>query len=414
MSALEPGLEVVPGLTLLRPLGRGGMGEAWLARDAERAEEVVAKVLPRGAPPERVALLRREARLVRKLSHPRVVPVHGFRSGELGSVVTLAYMSGGDAGRLRQARPLEVVRLAGDVAEALDYLHGLGMVHRDVKPSNVLLDASGRGNLADFGIAATAAADEEGLVVRGGGSRTSMSPQQLAGQPAEPADDLYALGVLLFELLSGSPPFPREASDDEIRSRPAPAVSSTFPLPDSLRSLVARLLAKSAAERPPSAREVRDVLSRLELELGGTASPRSEPPVRLQPPPRVEADPVRAAGPGGAAARATCGREPSRGPRSRRRAVDAADRSRARRRGRGRLVAALGSAGPHVPIAGQPDSARAREPCPAVAFQVRCLGNATRGGRGRARRGRAAARAGASAAAGRGGRDCTVAGASRG
>ena len=98
MSHLEPGLELLPGLTLLRPLGRGGMGEAWLARDAERGEEVVAKVVPADASPERVALLRREARLVRKLAHPRIVPVYGFRSGERGSAVTLRYMPGGDAG----------------------------------------------------------------------------------------------------------------------------------------------------------------------------------------------------------------------------------------------------------------------------------------------------------------------------
>ena len=119
MSPLEPGLEILPGLTLLRPLGRGGMGEASLARDAERGEDVVAKVVPADASAEKVALLRREARLVRKLAHPRIVPVHAFRSGERGSAVTLRYMPGGDAGRKRGAPPLEVVRLGRDVAEAL-------------------------------------------------------------------------------------------------------------------------------------------------------------------------------------------------------------------------------------------------------------------------------------------------------
>src|SRR3970282_1369164 len=98
MSLPEPGLEILPGLTLLRALGRGGMGEAWLARDAGRGEEVVAKVVPGDAPPERVALLRREARLVRKLTHPRIVPVYGFHTGERGSVVTQRYMPGGHAG----------------------------------------------------------------------------------------------------------------------------------------------------------------------------------------------------------------------------------------------------------------------------------------------------------------------------
>ena len=292
MSLLEPGLEILPGLTLLRPLGRGGMGEAWLARDAERSEEVVAKVVPAEASPEKVALLRREARLVRKLAHPRIVPVYGFRSGERGSAVTQRYMAGGDAGRKRGAPPLEVARLVRDVAEALEYLHGLGVVHRDVKPSNVLLDEQGRAFLADFGIAAVAWGDEEGIVLRGGGSRSSLSPQQIAGEPAQPADDLYALGSLLFELLSGRPPFLREASDEEIRTLPPPPVASPFPVPDALRELVASLLAKSPEDRPPSAAAAREALQAIEEQLGGSLPALPGPPVRLQPPPRVSADPV--------------------------------------------------------------------------------------------------------------------------
>jgi serine/threonine protein kinase len=266
MSLLQAGLEILPGLILLRPLGRGGMGEAWLARDEGRGEDVVAKVLPAGAPPERVALLRREARLVRKLSHPRIVPVYGFRGGDLGSVVTQRYMTGGDVAQRRAAPPLDVVRLGRDVAEALEYLHGLGVVHRDVKPSNELLDAEGRAHLADFGIAAVASADEEGIALRGGGSRASMSPQQAAGDPAQPADDLYSLGALLYELLSGLPPLHADASNEDIETFLPPPVTSAFPVPDSLRSLVGSLLSKRPGDRLPSAAAVRAALEATEAE----------------------------------------------------------------------------------------------------------------------------------------------------
>ncbi|MFI4946546.1 MAG: serine/threonine-protein kinase, partial [Burkholderiales bacterium] len=278
MSGPEPGLEILPGLTLLRRLGRGGMGEAWLARDASSGAEVVAKLLPADALPERLALLRREARLVRKLSHPGIVPVIGFRAGERFCAVTLEHMPGGDAQALRGAPPGEVARLGREVADALAYLHDMGVVHRDVKASNVLLDAHGRARLADFGIASVAQ-DEDGLVVRGGGSRASMSPQQRSGAAPTPADDLYALGVLLFELLAGKPP----AEGDAAASMP---VLWTLPMPERLRGLVASLVAGSVEARPRSAAAARDELDAIVKEVSGPAPIAQRQAVRLQPPPR--------------------------------------------------------------------------------------------------------------------------------
>ncbi len=284
MKGPEPGLEILPGLTLLRRLGRGGMGEAWLARDAERGEDVVAKVVPADAPSERVALLRREARLVRKLKHPRIVPVYGFRSGERWSVVTLRHMSGGDAGLRLGAPAGEIVALGRDVADALAYLHDVGVVHRDVKLSNVLLDDAGRAHLADFGIASVAKGEEDGLVLRGGGSRASMSPQQRAGAPPQPADDLYALGVLLFELLSGEPP----AAADTDGARPAAAPQALASnVPARLQGLVTSLLAPLPEGRPRSATAVRDELEAIGVELTRQGALQQQPAVRLQPPPRV-------------------------------------------------------------------------------------------------------------------------------
>jgi len=279
MHGPEPGLEIVPGLTLLRRLGKGGMGEAWLARDAQRGCDVVAKLAPAGAAAGEIALLRREARLVRKLDHPRIVPVYGFQGGSNASVVTLRYMPGGDASSLRGAGVGRIVAVARDVADALAYLHQLGVVHRDVKLSNVLLDEEGRGHLADFGIASLAPGDEDGLVLRGGGSRASMSPQQRAGAPPEPADDLYALGVLLHDLLAGEP---WEGGSAALPTLPPD-------LPVRLRGLASALVAESPAWRPRSAEAARDELDAVAAELRpipAVAEPAAPPP-RLQPPPRA-------------------------------------------------------------------------------------------------------------------------------
>jgi hypothetical protein len=239
------------------------------------------------------------------------VPVFGFQQGERYCAVTQRHMPGGDALALRGAPTREIVRLGHAVADALAYLHELGVVHRDVKASNVLLDEAGRAHLADFGIASAAQGDEEeGIVVRGGGSRASMSPQQRQGGPAAPADDLYALGVLLFELLAGRPP----AEPDAAASAPT---LWTLPIPERLRGLVASLLAPLPEARPRSAAAARDELEGILAELARDApaaarverrAPEAaqtydrnapgyggEPPgarrerneVRLQPPPRM-------------------------------------------------------------------------------------------------------------------------------
>ncbi len=289
MIPLEPGLEFLPHLTLIEPVGRGGMGEVWVVRDARRGEEVVAKILPADASDDRVALLRREARLVRKLKHPRIVPVYGFEQGPHGSAVLLRHMKGGDAGRLRGATPLPIVRLGREVAEALGYLHAMGVVHRDVKPPNVLLDETGRAHLADFGIAAVdSPVDDEGLTLHGGGSRASMSPQQRQGAPASPEDDVYSLGVLLYELLAGRPPFSASATDEEIRTVAPPSFETPHPVPAGLRPLVASMLAKDPRERPRDVRQVENALREIEGELAApSSSVSSEAGVRLEPPPRA-------------------------------------------------------------------------------------------------------------------------------
>ena len=265
------------------------MGEVWLVRDERTGERVVAKLVPPDATPEAVALLERECRLLRKLEHSGIVRVLGFHRGNRGAFLTMAHVDGDDIGQLRGAPPAQIIDRLLPVAEALEYAHSLGVVHRDVKVSNVRCDREGRPYLLDFGIAGVREA--EGIRLVGGGSRYSMSPQQRAGEPPQPADDIYAFGALLHELLTGHPPSGR--SDSVERSATTEPVVSAHGLPAGLQSLLGSLLARSPADRPRSMSDVAEALRAVRSELGPRPlPPRPEPTksknaIRLIPPPRV-------------------------------------------------------------------------------------------------------------------------------
>lgn len=250
----RPGTRLGADLTLVEPLGKGGRGEAWLVRDRARGM-VVAKVLGPAAGEERRALLEREWNLARRLEHPAIVRVLGFgREGDL-AWLTQEHVPGGDARRLRGGAPADVVRAILPVIDALEHAHALGVVHRDIKASNVLLDGEGRGRLADFGLAAAVPA----------------GPAAAADEPPHPADDVYGLGTLLYDLLLAAP------------------------VPKRLAELVSAMLAKRREERPGLA-DVRNVLRESLTELA--RPPRSRPDIALHPPPRpgsVIVPPARAA-----------------------------------------------------------------------------------------------------------------------
>ena len=201
--------------SLQRELGRGGMGIVYLARDVQLDRDVAIKVLPSHLAASAASRERflREARTAAGLSHPHIVPIH--RVGESGGFVffVMSYVEGETLGeRLRTRGPLapaEAARMLREVAWALAYAHGRGIVHRDVKPDNILLEAgTGRALVTDFGIAHRddlAAPDTDpGKIM---GTAHFMSPEQAAGEPVDGRSDIYALGVVGYLAVSGRLPF---------------------------------------------------------------------------------------------------------------------------------------------------------------------------------------------------------------
>ena len=201
--------------SLQRELGRGGMGIVYLARDVQLDRDVAIKVLP--APLADTASARdrflREARMAAGLSHPHIVPIH--RVGEAGGFVffVMSYVDGETLGdRLRRSGPLspaDAARVLREVAWALAYAHGRGIVHRDVKPDNILLEGgTGRALVTDFGIAHGGADPDEmpdqGKVM---GTAHFMSPEQAAGESIDGRSDIYGLGVVGYLAVSGKLPF---------------------------------------------------------------------------------------------------------------------------------------------------------------------------------------------------------------
>lgn len=210
--------------SLVRELGRGGMGVVYLARDVHLERDVAIKILPAHLAVDAAARERflREARLAAGLSHPHIVPIH--RVGEASGFVffVMSYVKGETLGeRLRTRGPLppvEAMRVMREVAWALAYAHGRGVVHRDVKPDNILLESdTGRALVSDFGIAQGGAEEDDGKVM---GTAQFMSPEQAAGEPLDGRSDLYALGVVGHLAVSGKLP-PR--SEHAFRTSSVPA-----------------------------------------------------------------------------------------------------------------------------------------------------------------------------------------------
>src|SRR5687768_7141586 len=201
--------------SLQRELGRGGMGVVYLARDVQLDRDVAIKVLPTHLARDQIARERfvREARTAAGLSHPHIVPI--FRVGDAGGFVffVMSYVEGETLGeRLRTRGPLppaDATRVLREVAWALAYAHGRGIVHRDVKPDNILLEAgTGRALVTDFGIAHggrdPGPGTDPGKLT---GTAHFMSPEQAANAPLDGRSDLYALGVVGYLAVSGRLPF---------------------------------------------------------------------------------------------------------------------------------------------------------------------------------------------------------------
>ena len=251
-------------------LGAGGMGEVFRAWD-ERLERWVALKLVRpeaaGSPTSRERF-RREARAAASLSHPAIVQIHDILESEAGDAIVMELVDGEPLARRIARGPLslrEAVRLGREVAEGLAAAHAKGMVHRDLKPENVMVTADGHAKILDFGLVKRLAEEvsltRDSVVV---GTFRSMSPEQARGLPLDTRSDLFALGHLLYEMLTGKSPFEASTTLETLTricaSRQAPVrdFDPTFPEPLSL--LVDHLLEKDPGRRPQSAREVAEAL----------------------------------------------------------------------------------------------------------------------------------------------------------
>jgi tRNA A-37 threonylcarbamoyl transferase component Bud32 len=270
---------------LLEMIGQGGMAIVHLARDALLDRDVAVKVLRPGFAddPAFVARFRREARHAASLHHPNIVTIYDTGvDPEMGSdYIVMQLVDGPNLQEiLERSGRLSVgfaVRVGIETARALAFAHHHGIIHRDIKPANILIDDDGDVRVADFGIAR--AATDTGVTTGGMiGSAQYASPEQVMGDEVDPRSDLYSLGVVLYESLTGVRPFdgpsPAAVALERLRVKPRPIRSIDPTVPRSLEQIVMRLLERSPEMRPPTAGDVAAELDGFRVrELGGVRRP---------------------------------------------------------------------------------------------------------------------------------------------
>lgn len=289
---------------ILQKIGVGGMGEVFLAEDEILSRRVAVKVLPAEVSSDagRTARFRREARAVAMLSHPNVVTIHDYGIDEGRHFFVTEYVAGStlrDVMRKGCSRD-EAIRICASIARALTAAHALSIVHRDIKPENVLITGEGVVKVVDFGVSKLLAApsspqqDQEATPTRSGmlvGTAAYMAPEQVRGEDIDARADVFSLGIVFYELLSGQRPFAGGTIQDTMA---AILMSAPQPLPPSvadppLAALIMSMLAKEKTARPEAAEVVREL--DLLISRPVAASPPSAPDLGAVTPTNLPSEP---------------------------------------------------------------------------------------------------------------------------
>lgn len=286
-------------------LGTGGMGEVWRGRDLRLDRPVAIKVLSAAGLDEPMAAERfdREARTAARLTHPHIVAVYDFGTEENDSYLVMELVEGRTVSALIADGPLPVeqaVSIAVQTCDGIAAAHAVGVVHRDVKPGNLIVTPSGTVKICDFGIARLPQVAGENSLTGPAtklGTSSYMAPEQALGRPVDPRTDLYGLGCTLYAMLAGTPPFagdPLSVLHQHVNDPPPPLRERRPDVPVALDTLVSELLAKDPADRPTDARQVRHRLAALltsPVSVAAAAPPISSGPVvPVDPPPLSRAD----------------------------------------------------------------------------------------------------------------------------
>jgi serine/threonine protein kinase/Flp pilus assembly protein TadD len=285
------GQKVFGRYTLIKILGRGGMGVVWLARDEELERDVALKFLPDLIIHDRALLndLKRETRRSLELTHKNIVRIHDFVNDERSGCISMEYIDGETLSNLRAEKeqkvfePSAIAAWTGQLCDALDYAHNHAkIIHRDLKPANLMVNKKGDLKVSDFGIARSLSDTVSRLTMEQGRSGTLvyMSPQQLDGERGTHLDDIYSLGATLYDLLTSKPPFYSGNIDRQVQERVPPSMSERrkdlniepASVPLAWEQTVAACLAKNPTERPQSTVEV---AQRLQLSAPAARTARA-------------------------------------------------------------------------------------------------------------------------------------------